>query len=126
MLALPELRVLDEPTAAPDPPQIAEMRRVLKRYATDGRAVLVSSHLLAEVEQTCTHAVVLNKGRIVAAGPVQDIVGESPSGQPDVSDPAAATAGLERRGVRAGRADGGSALGVGMNRTGPTAGVAGV
>jgi ABC-2 type transport system ATP-binding protein len=55
MLGLPELLVLDEPTDGLDPPQIAEMRRVLRRYATDGRAVLVSSHLLAEVEQTCTH-----------------------------------------------------------------------
>ena len=79
MLGLPELLVLDEPTDGLDPPQIAEMRRVLQRYATDGRAVLVSSHLLAEVEQTCTHAVVVHKGRIVASGPVDDIVGESPT-----------------------------------------------
>ncbi len=94
MLGLPELLVLDEPTDGLDPPQIAEMRRVLRRYATDGRAVLVSSHLLAEVEQTCTHAVVVNKGRIVASGPVEDIVGESPSIQVGVSDVDAATAAL--------------------------------
>ncbi|MDG4794247.1 alpha/beta fold hydrolase [Micromonospora sp. WMMD1082] len=90
MLGLPELLVLDEPTDGLDPPQIAEMRRVLQRYATDGRAVLVSSHLLAEVEQTCTHAVVVNKGRIVAAGPVEEIVGDSPSVLFEVSDPTAA------------------------------------
>ncbi|TDC32340.1 alpha/beta fold hydrolase [Micromonospora sp. KC213] len=90
MLGLPELLVLDEPTDGLDPPQIAEMRRVLQRYATGGRAVLVSSHLLAEVEQTCTHAVVVNKGRIVASGPVGEIVGESPSVLFEVSDPAAA------------------------------------
>ncbi|WP_431882767.1 alpha/beta fold hydrolase [Micromonospora gifhornensis] len=90
MLGLPELLVLDEPTDGLDPPQIAEMRRVLQRYATDGRAVLVSSHLLAEVEQTCTHAVVVNKGRIVASGPVEEIVGDSPSVLFEVSDPAAA------------------------------------
>ncbi len=90
MLGLPELLVLDEPTDGLDPPQIAEMRRVLQRYATGGRAVLVSSHLLAEVEQTCTHAVVVNKGRIVASGPVEDIVGESPSVLVEVSDPVAA------------------------------------
>jgi len=78
MLGLPELLVLDEPTDGLDPPQIAEMRRVLRAYATDGRAVLVSSHLLAEVEQTCTHVVVMHKGEIVAAGPVDDVVGESP------------------------------------------------
>src|SRR5256885_2121395 len=78
MLGLPELLVLDEPTDGLDPPQIAEMRRVLRRYATDGRAVLVSSHLLAEVEQTCTHVVVLHKGEGVAAGPVDGIAGGSP------------------------------------------------
>ncbi|NJC73620.1 alpha/beta fold hydrolase [Planosporangium thailandense] len=86
MLGLPELLVLDEPTDGLDPPQIAEMRRVLRRYATDGRAVLVSSHLLAEVEQTCTDVVVMHKGQIVAAGPVADIVGDSPTVQLDVSD----------------------------------------
>ncbi len=96
MLGLPELLVLDEPTDGLDPPQIAEMRRVLQRYATDGRAVLVSSHLLAEVEQTCTHAVVVNKGRIVASGPVEEIVGESPSVLFDVSDPDAARTVLDR------------------------------
>ncbi|SCL64333.1 alpha/beta fold hydrolase [Micromonospora yangpuensis] len=101
MLGLPELLVLDEPTDGLDPPQIAEMRRVLQRYATDGRAVLVSSHLLAEVEQTCTHAVVVNKGRIVASGPVEEIVGESPSTLFEVTDPVAARAVLDRlAGVR--------------------------
>ncbi|MEJ3743359.1 alpha/beta fold hydrolase [Actinomycetes bacterium KLBMP 9797] len=96
MLGLPELLVLDEPTDGLDPPQIAEMRRVLKRYATGGRAVLVSSHLLAEVEQTCTHVVVVNKGAIVASGPVDDIVGESPTVQLDVTDVDAAEEVLDR------------------------------
>jgi ABC-2 type transport system ATP-binding protein len=98
MLGLPEVLVLDEPTDGLDPPQIAEMRRVLRRYATDGRAVLVSSHLLAEVEQTCTHAVVVHKGEIVASGLVDDIVGDSPTVQLDVSDVAAARAVLDRLG----------------------------
>ncbi len=107
MLGLPELLVLDEPTDGLDPPQIAEMRRVLKRYATDGRAVLVSSHLLAEVEQTCTHVVVMHKGEKVADGPVDDIVGESPSVQFDVSDVVAATAVLDGiSGVRSVAPDG--------------------
>ena len=86
MLGLPELLVLDEPTDGLDPPQIAEMRKVLRRYAADGRAVLVSSHLLAEVEQTCTDVVVMHKGEIVAAGPVDEIVGDSPTVHLDVSD----------------------------------------
>jgi ABC-2 type transport system ATP-binding protein len=53
------------------------------------------------VEQTCTHAVVVNKGRIVASGPVEEIVGESPSVLFDVTDPVAARAVLDRlHGVR--------------------------
>ena len=117
MLGMPELLVLDEPTDGLDPPQIAEMRRVLKRYATDGRAVLVSSHLLAEVEQTCTHAVVVNKGRIVASGPVDDIVGDSPSVQLEVSDLAAASTVLAGLNVRSVTPDGVSGLIVDMNGT---------
>ena len=117
MLGLPELLVLDEPTDGLDPPQIAEMRRVLKRYATGGRAVLVSSHLLAEVEQTCTHAVVVHKGRIVAAGPVEDIVGESPSVQIEVSDVPAASRVLSALNVRSVTPDGNSGLIVDMNGT---------
>ena len=99
MLGLPELLVLDEPTDGLDPPQIAEMRRVLRRYATGGRAVLISSHLLAEVEQTCTHVVVVHRGEVVASGPVDEVVGDSPSVQFDVSDPAAAIEVLQRAGV---------------------------
>ncbi|TDC62826.1 alpha/beta fold hydrolase [Actinomadura sp. GC306] len=77
MLGLPDLLVLDEPTNGLDPPQIREMRQVLVRYAAAGRTVIVSSHLLSEVEQTCTHAVVMAGGRRVAAGPVADLVGAS-------------------------------------------------
>jgi ABC-2 type transport system ATP-binding protein len=74
MLGLPDLLVLDEPTNGLDPPQIHQMREVLRRYATTGRTVVVSSHLLAEVEQTCDHVVVMHHGRLVAAGEVDDIV----------------------------------------------------
>ncbi|MEV0084224.1 alpha/beta fold hydrolase [Saccharopolyspora sp. NPDC050642] len=74
MLGLPELLVLDEPTNGLDPPQIHQMREILRRYASTGRTVLVSSHLLAEVEQTCTHVVVMQNGRLVTAGSVGDIV----------------------------------------------------
>jgi ABC-2 type transport system ATP-binding protein len=100
MLGLPELLVLDEPTDGLDPPQIAEMRQVLRRYATDGRAVLVSSHLLAEVEQTCTDVVVMHKGKIVASGQVAEIVGDSPTVQLEVSDVDTATTVLNKLGVR--------------------------
>ena len=63
MLGLPDLLVLDEPMNGLDPPQIREMREVLLRYAAGGRTVILSSHLLGEVEQTCTHLVVMHRGR---------------------------------------------------------------
>ncbi len=75
MLGLPDLLILDEPTNGLDPPQIREMREVMIRYAAAGRTVIVSSHLLAEVEQSCTHLVVMDRGRLVQAGPVGAIVG---------------------------------------------------
>jgi len=74
MLGLPDLLVLDEPTNGLDPPQIREMREVLIRYARGGRTVIVSSHLLAEVEQTCSHAVVMHRGRLVTAGTVAELL----------------------------------------------------
>ncbi|MET9622233.1 CocE/NonD family hydrolase [Streptomyces sp. NPDC006464] len=75
MLGLPDLLILDEPTNGLDPPQIREMRDVMIRYAAGGRTVIVSSHLLAEVEQSCTHLVVMDRGRLVQAGPVAEIIG---------------------------------------------------
>ncbi|MGC1207983.1 MAG: ATP-binding cassette domain-containing protein, partial [Ornithinimicrobium sp.] len=59
MLGMPEVLILDEPTNGLDPPQIAAMRPMLQRYAEAGRTVVVSSHLLAEVEMTCSHVVVM-------------------------------------------------------------------
>ncbi len=79
MLGLPDLLVLDEPTNGLDPPQIAEMREVLVRYAAEGRTVIISSHMLAEVEQTCSDVVVMHRGTLVAAGPVSEITGHDGS-----------------------------------------------
>ena len=76
MLGLPDLLVLDEPMNGLDPPQIREMRDVLLGYAARGRTVILSSHMLAEVEQTCSHVVVMHLGRVVAAGPVAEITGD--------------------------------------------------
>ncbi|WP_231707143.1 alpha/beta fold hydrolase [Tsukamurella sputi] len=74
MLGLPDVLVLDEPTNGLDPSQIREMRDAIVRYGATGRTVIVSSHLLAEVEQTCTHVVVLRRGELIAAGTVEEIV----------------------------------------------------
>jgi ABC-2 type transport system ATP-binding protein len=74
MLGMPDVLVLDEPTNGLDPPQIAAMRPILHRYASTGRTVVVSSHLLAEVEMTCSHVVVMHAGRVVTSGTVADLV----------------------------------------------------
>jgi ABC-2 type transport system ATP-binding protein len=102
MLGLPELLVLDEPTNGLDPPQIHAMREVLQRYAAAGRTVLVSSHLLAEVEQTCSHVVVMHQGVVVASGTVDDIIAGGGAASFTVDEPeraAAVLGGLD--GVRA-------------------------
>ncbi|CAM5411507.1 ABC transporter related protein OS=Tsukamurella paurometabola (strain ATCC 8368 / DSM / CCUG 35730 / CIP 100753 / JCM 10117 / KCTC 9821 / NBRC 16120 / NCIMB 702349 / NCTC 13040) OX=521096 GN=Tpau_1356 PE=4 SV=1 [Tsukamurella paurometabola] len=82
MLGLPDVLVLDEPTNGLDPSQIREMRAAIVRYGDTGRTVIVSSHLLAEVEQTCTHVVVLRRGRLIAAGTVDQIVHADGPGAP--------------------------------------------
>jgi ABC-2 type transport system ATP-binding protein len=112
MLGRPDLLVLDEPTNGLDPPQIHAMREVLRDYALRGATVLVSSHLLAEVEQTCSHVVVMHRGRLVAAGTVAEIVAGTGTVSFTVDDPAQAAAvlrdlagvdvmGVERRVVHA-------------------------
>ena len=73
MLGQPSLLLLDEPTNGLDPPQINAMRAVLRDYAARGRTVVVSSHLLGEVEQTCTHVVMMTGGRVVLTGSVEEL-----------------------------------------------------
>jgi ABC-2 type transport system ATP-binding protein len=77
MLGMPDLLMLDEPTNGLDPPQIKAMRDVLHGYAASGRTVIISSHLLSEVEQTCTDVVVMHRGRLVRAGSVADLLGDT-------------------------------------------------
>ena len=74
MLGLPDILMLDEPTNGLDPPQIREMREVLQNYAASGRTVIVSSHLLSEVEQTCSHVVVMHRGELIAQSTVSELL----------------------------------------------------
>ena len=74
LLGQPDCLILDEPTNGLDPPQIREMRELIRRYAAQGKTVLVSSHLLSEVEMTCTHAVVMQNGRVIHSGPVDELL----------------------------------------------------
>ncbi len=73
MLGLPALLLLDEPTNGLDPPQIKAMRAVLADYAATGRTVVVSSHLLSEVQQTCTHVVVMHLGKVILTGSMAEL-----------------------------------------------------
>ncbi len=95
MLGRPDLLVLDEPTNGLDPPQIKEVREVLQRIAATGRTVLVSSHLLSEVEQTCSHVVVMSRGKVVAQGTVDDLLADDGSVRVEVGDVAAGLAVLQ-------------------------------
>ena len=74
LLGDPELVVLDEPTNGLDPAGIAEMRVLIRDLGAKGRTVILSSHLLHEVEQTCDHVAILSKGRLITQGRVNDLV----------------------------------------------------
>ncbi|MEP7192244.1 MAG: ATP-binding cassette domain-containing protein [Actinomycetota bacterium] len=74
-----ELLVLDEPTNGLDPQGTREVRHLIGSLADDGATVLVSSHLLSEVEQVCTHIGVMHVGRLLTQGPIAQVraVGEA-------------------------------------------------
>ncbi len=74
LLPGPELLVLDEPTNGLDPHGIAEIRAMLRSFADDGMTVFVSSHLLAEIQQICEHLVVIETGRLIFQGGVDELL----------------------------------------------------
>lgn len=74
MLGLPDLLILDEPTNGLDPPQIKAMRDVLHDYVAQGKTVIVSSHLLSEVERTCSYVVVMHRGALITSGEVSELL----------------------------------------------------
>ncbi len=86
LLGSPDLLVIDEPTDGLDPQQMRHTREILRRVAAEGTTVLLSSHLLNEVEQVCDHIAVMNKGRLVAMGTVSDLLGASTSVYLEVDD----------------------------------------
>jgi ABC-type multidrug transport system ATPase subunit len=75
LLKEPELLILDEPTNGLDPRGMAEMRSLIRRLGTGERTVLLSSHLLSEVEQICDRVGVIRRGRLVAEGTVAELRG---------------------------------------------------
>jgi ABC-2 type transport system ATP-binding protein len=86
LLNRPELLVLDEPTVGLDPQEMRDVRDLIRRLAEGGATVFLSSHILAELEQICTHAAVMNHGRLVATGTVDQLIGASQSVYLEVDD----------------------------------------
>jgi len=77
LLGDPELLVLDEPTNGLDPAGMADMRALVRRLGADGRAVLLSSHLLGEVQQVCDRVGVISGGRLIAESTVAELRGQA-------------------------------------------------
>jgi ABC-2 type transport system ATP-binding protein len=86
LLGKPDLLILDEPTTGLDPEQMRAMRELVRSIAQRGATVLLSSHLLGEVEQVCSHAAVVNKGHVVATGTVAELIGRATTIYIEVDD----------------------------------------
>ena len=78
LLADPELLILDEPMNGLDPAGILEMRHLIRELVAEGRTVLLSSHLLDEVEKTCDLAAIVDMGKVVAQGTIHELVRGGP------------------------------------------------
>ncbi len=99
LLKDPRLLILDEPTNGLDPAGIREVREVIRGLGEAGVTVLLSSHILAEVQQVCTTATIIGNGRTLASGSVADLVGTTTSHRVVAPDLAAARAALEAAGL---------------------------
>jgi ABC-2 type transport system ATP-binding protein len=100
LLKEPELLILDEPTNGLDPAGIREIRDTIRELGEAGVTVLLSSHILAEVQQVCTSATIIGNGRLLASGRVDDLLGTSTSYRVGVPDPVAARSALTAAGFR--------------------------
>ncbi len=86
LLNKPDFFVLDEPTVGLDPQEMREIRELIRNVAAGGATVLLSSHILAEVEQVCTHAAVMSAGKLVAEGTVSDLMRATSTAYLEVDD----------------------------------------
>ena len=76
LLADPELLILDEPMNGLDPAGIQEFRAFVRSFVADGRTIVLSSHLLDEIEKTCDHVAIVDGGTIVAQGSIDELRGD--------------------------------------------------
>src|SRR4051812_8561527 len=102
LLGDPQVLILDEPTNGLDPPGISWIRNLMRDQAARGRAVLVSSHVLAEVAQSVDDVVVIADGTLRARGTLQQVLGgdDEPAAQVRAQDPTRLSNALERHGHR--------------------------
>jgi len=91
LLGRPDLLLLDEPTNGLDPQEMRAVRDLLRELSAREVTVLVSSHLLSEIEQVCSHAVVMDRGRLVTQGSVTTLLAGSTSAYLEVDDPVRAS-----------------------------------
>jgi ABC-2 type transport system ATP-binding protein len=102
MLGDPPILMMDEPFNGMDPEGIIWMRKFLRALAAQGRAILVSSHLMSELEDTADHLVVVGRGRVIADATVADLIARASNGQVQVrtTERDTAVAALARAGGR--------------------------
>jgi ABC-2 type transport system ATP-binding protein len=100
LLGDPEVLILDEPTNGLDPPGISWLRGLVREQAAGGRAVLISSHVLAEVAQSVDDVVVIADGQLRAQGTLEQVLGgdDGPATEVRAQDPVRLSGALERRG----------------------------
>ena len=113
LIADPALLILDEPMNGLDPAGILEMRHLIRAFVAEGRTVFLSSHLLDEVEKTCDQVAIVDQGRIVLQGAVDEIAATGdPTVLIEVDDVAAARRVLDGRAIE----EEGTALRVKLSR----------
>jgi ABC-2 type transport system ATP-binding protein len=106
LLADPELLILDEPMNGLDPAGMHQMREMIASLADEGRAVVLSSHLLDEVERTCGAVAIVDHGRVIRQGPIDELIRDAGgmAVQVDCAEPARAAQLIDQAGLAAGTA----------------------
>lgn len=99
LLKQPTLLILDEPTNGLDPAGIREVRETIRTLGESGTTVLLSSHILAEVQQVCSSVTIIGQGRVLASGPVEGLLGTADRFRVRTTDPAVAAGILRTAGL---------------------------
>jgi ABC-2 type transport system ATP-binding protein len=104
LLGDPKLLILDEPMNGLDPAGMHQMREMIVSLADEGRTVMLSSHLLDEVERTCDAVAIVDRGRVIRQGPIDELIraAGTTSVQVDCADPARAARLIDEAGIAAG------------------------